>query len=227
MKHLILYAEDDAQLAAMYRLYFERAGYEVNYAKNGKEALRKYEERAPDIIILDIKMPVMDGDEVVVNIRKRDSETPILMLTADTSDENEIKCLKLDADGYVRKSQKMEVVLAVIRRYIERHPVSKDSKQLITPDTYIDNVDSMVYSAGSSYKIGFRENNLLQLLCRNKNIPLNREFVESQVWGDKPDTSERQLYKCLSFLRKITANDERIKLTTIPCESIMLEVGDF
>ena len=219
MRHLILYAEDEEQLAKMYITVFKQAGYDVNHVMNGRGALKKYDEEAPDIIVLDILMPY-SGKQVAIDIRKRDAETPILMLTSVSDIEEEIKSLKLGADDYVRKGVETEVLLAKIRRLIERHPVNRDSKLIITPDTYIDRVNGILYSVCYSDKISYRDNNLLHLLWRNRNKPLKREYLESQIWGDKEHLSEEYLSKSITHIRKIMNGDKRIKLHAIPNESI-------
>lgn len=224
MQHLILYAEDEISIAMLTIKEFEKAGYMVNWAEDGQKALEKYREEAPDIIILDIKMPKMDGFEVLTEIRKKDLITPVLMLTSFSQDENIIKSYQLNVDVFVRKNVDSKVLLAIIERLIESHPVSKDSQLVITPDTRLDTEHNILYSAGCSKKISFRDCNLLRLFWRHRNKPLRREDLESQVWNDSRIYSEEKLNKSISLLREIMSNDKSIEFRVVRSQSITFAV---
>jgi len=232
MRHLILYAEDDELMAEMCIKKFKEGGYDVTWAEDGQQAIELYREYTPDIIILDIKMPKLDGYQVAKEIRRKDLRTPILFLTSYTGVDSAVKALNLAADDYIRKGISGDELLAKIRRQIERNPVMRERKLVITPDTWLDTVENVLYSSGHFEKIGFRECNLLYLLVVNKNTLQKREFLQSQIWGDKSDkknrggktTAEDCLYKAISTLRKIMADDKRIMLLTKAGEGIALTI---
>ena len=227
MKHLILYAEDEESMAELYIKEFKESGYDVKWAKNGQKAIELYHEYPPDIIILDIKMPILDGYQVAREMRRKDLRTPILFLTSIMDAGSSVKALeRYYADDYIRKNVDNKELLAKIRRLIERNPVTRDRKLVITPDTWLDTVDNILYSSGHSGRLGFRECNLLYLLVANKNIPQKRMFFQSQIWGENSLNGEENLYKAISVLRKGMTDDKKIKILTKPCESITLIITD-
>jgi len=224
MKKLILYAEDDEKSAALYIHLFQQAGYDVMWAEDGQEALKKYQEEAPDIVVLDIKMPLLDGHQVAKEIRKKDLETPILMLTS-IDDKNEaIKCLNLKIDDFVRKDGDKQELLAIIKRRIERYPVVKERMLILTPDTRLDMNNNILHSSDKAEKINFRVKNLLIILWRHKNKPLQREYLEKEIWNDFDATKEEHLNRSITLLRKIMANDQRVKINIKRGDSITFVV---
>ena len=226
MKHLILYAEDDKPLARVFIKVFESVGYKVNWARDGKEALELYHKEPPDIVVLDVIMPEYDGEEVVKIIRTKDLITPILMLTCIEHKEIEIKCINCGADDYIRKTVDNKVLLAKIARLIGRHPVYRDPKIIITADTWLDMSQNKLFSAGNSGKISYQDKKLLVYLWENKNFLLKRETIEDLIWGKNNLNKENYLYKSLSLLRKIMADDEKITLQTNREDGIMLIVKE-
>ena len=226
MKKLILYAEDDRDIAEMYIRIFEYVGYDVHWAKDGQEALAKYKVETPDIIVLDIGMPYFSGFEVMKEIRIRDSVTPILMLTCDTCDETEIESYRLKSNDYIRKDVKNDVILSKIARQIDLNPASNNSALYLTPNTWLDVVENKIYSNGFSTKLHFREKNLLHLLWRHQQKQLKREWLESQVFGDKAENRDLELNKSISILRKSLAPDNRIQIKTKRSDSVTLVVEE-
>jgi len=224
MKNLMLYAEDDRDIAELFSIDFKESGYDVNWAKDGPQALELYQKEAPDIIVLDIVLPEMNGYEVANEIRKRDLLTPILLMSAIPDDEAELKCVQSNANCIMRNKKLDKGLYAIMENLIKKYPVNRGSKFSITADTWLDMDNNILHSAGCSEKISFRDKNLLLILLRNKSIPMKREVLESEVWGDKDRTREESLYKSLSLLRKIMANDKNIELQTKRNSDIVLIV---
>ena len=125
MKPLILYAEDDRDLAELFCDSMEKAGYDVNLAKNKREALEMYQKEAPDVIVLDISRPLKDGFEVLKKIRESDSRTPILMISTDWDDESETMGIILGVDKYLRHKVPRNL-LAIIEYLMRFYPVNRD-----------------------------------------------------------------------------------------------------
>lgn len=214
MKHLILYAEDDPELAGFYKEDLEAAGYEVVWAKDGKKALSLYKELVPDLILLDIKMPKMDGYEVAREIRGNDLYTPIIFLTSLHDSKDAVRGLKLGADDYIRKGSDMKERLARIKKAILKNPVKRERFINITPDTKLDTENRILCSYGRSENLSFRDCDLLRILLLKKNMLLKRDMLMEHVWHDREDTENltKQLNKSISKLRKALSADEHIQL---------------
>ncbi len=119
MEERILVVEDDPGVLEMVRLYLERAGYQVRSARDGPEALKAFREERPELIVLDLKLPWMDGLEVCREIR-RTSRTPILMLTARATEDDRVKGLELGADDYIVKPFSPRELVARVRAVLRR-----------------------------------------------------------------------------------------------------------
>ena len=227
MRHVILYAENEKTTAALFIKEFKEEGYDVKWAEDGQKAIELYHEYPPDIIILDTIMPKLDGYQVTKEIRRKDSQTPILFLASVSDTNSTVKALeRYYADDYIRKDVNNKELLAKVRRLIVRNPVIRDRKFVITPDTWLDTVDKVLYSSGHSSKLSFRECNFLYLLVANKNIAQKRMFFQSQIWGEGNPNGEDYLNKAISVLRKGMADDERIELFSKRSGGIALIIMD-
>ena len=225
MGHLILYVEDEKEIAEMFIIDFCKEGYEVIWAKNGQEALDMYEEHSPDIILLDVIIPVLDGFQVVREIRTKDWKTPILFLTLLTDPDSASKGLNIGANGYIRKDDDNGEMFARIRSAIRDHPIGQNPIIKITSDTVIDIARQKINYCSNSYNISFRDCNLLRFLVLNKNIPQKRDLLITQVW-EKTINGNDYLSKSISLLRKIMSEDKRIKLIAHRGESVVLIVDE-
>jgi DNA-binding response OmpR family regulator len=227
MKHLILYAEDDVHIAALNIKDFQTNGYDVIWVTNGEAAIKRYKEDSPDIVLLDIKMPGLDGYQVAKEIRRKDLVTPVIFLTSFSDTQNAIKGLETGANDYIRKSVETEELLSRIHDTIQRNPVRQNQVIHITPDTSLDMAGQQLKSSGVSCNLSFRDCKLLWLLALNKNIPQKREQVISQVWGGENQRGKTYMNKSISLLRKLMAGDRRIHFTANRGDSIALMVDDF
>ncbi|MDR2916487.1 MAG: response regulator transcription factor [Tannerella sp.] len=226
-KYLILYAEDDKELAELYIDDFHDSGYDVIWAKNGLEAVALYKKHSPDIdlVLLDIDMPGLDGYQVAEEIRKTDLRTPVIFLTLLPGSDDAIRGLDLGADDYIRKDINNKELLARVRRTIQRGSLKQNPVISITPDTRLDMGSQILTSCGYSQKLSFRDVNLLHLLFANKNNSQKREWVISQIWKESINGKE-YMNKSISNLRKLMSKDEKIQLIANRGDSIMLMVRD-
>lgn len=224
MEHLILYAEDDKDTAELYMDDFRANGYDVVWAKNGQEALALYQKHTPDIILLDIEMPLMDGYDVAEKIRQEDLITPIIFLTGFSKPENAVKGLDTGANDYIRKDNiEVDELLARIRAAIQRNPVTKEPIICITPDTMCDMLNNQINCCGRITDISFRDKELLHLFLTKKNIPQKRDWLMSRLWDDNMN-GENYLNKSISKLRKAFSEDNRIRFVVKRGDSITMIV---
>jgi Response regulators consisting of a CheY-like receiver domain and a winged-helix DNA-binding domain len=223
MKHLILYAEDDKDMAELYISDLRNGGFEVVWARNGRDAIDLYMEHAPSLLLLDIDIPVLNGFQVAKEIRRKDIDTPIIFLTSFSSSESAVKGFSHGAHDYIRKDISVDEILARIWNVIQRNPITRESVLQITPDTFFDKTANKLVSFNKSYKLSEKDGILLQTLLLYKNIPQKREFVISQVWGHNSNGND-YISKSVTLLRKAMSGDQRIKIVSNRGDSIMITI---
>ena len=182
----MLIAEDDANILELLRLYMSKEGFTVETAKNGGEALVKFRIFKPDIVLLDIMMPGIDGWEVCHSIRK-ESKTPIIMLTARGETTDKVTGLELGADDYIIKPFEMREVIArihaVMRRYMPDAGTEGNAKRIELDNLVIDMESYQLTVKGSPMDIPPKEIELLFFLAKNSNKVFTRDQLLDQVWG--------------------------------------------
>ena len=178
-----LIIEDDANIRELMRLYLEKDGFEVYGAADGGNGLREFKRVEPDIVLLDIMLPVMDGWQVCHEIR-RESTTPIIMLTAKGETTDKISGLEMGADDYIVKPLEMKEVSArvpaVMRRYA---PETVSSKRLVFDGLVIDMEAYDLTVAGKKVDTPPKEIELLYFLASNPNRVFTRSQLLDEVWG--------------------------------------------
>lgn len=181
----ILIVEDEAAIRAGLLDVFVFHGYEVDYADEGTDGLRKALSGTFDLILLDVMLPGMNGFDICRQIRATDRAQPIIMLTAKTSDEDIIHGLSLGADDYVAKpfsiTQLVLRVQAVLRR--SHIGVQMDSHIRLGSDTEIDTLNLCGHRAREALSFTHREVEILQYLDANSERPVSREELLSKIWG--------------------------------------------
>jgi DNA-binding response OmpR family regulator len=215
-KYKILYAEDDETLAFLTKDNLEQH-YDVTHCDDGEMALNAFKKDAFDICILDIMMPKMDGFELAENIRKTNSEVPIIFLSAKTLKEDRIKGLRLGADDYLVKPFSIEELLLKIEIFLKR--TNKNviiDKSLYTVGKYqFDSKNYLVFTDSEKISLTQRESDLLKLFLNNKNVVLKREEILKSLWGVDDYFMGRSLDVFISRLRKILSNEEGIAIENL------------
>lgn len=135
----ILIVEDDPEIAAILTGYLQNSGYSVSHAENGALALSRYATAAPQLIILDVRMPVMDGWQVLAEIRRR-GDTPVIMLTANDDDVDKLSALRIGADDYVVKPFNPAEVVARVQAVLRRTQVATRSDDVLSSRSLSVNV---------------------------------------------------------------------------------------
>ncbi len=185
-KRKMLIAEDDGNILELLRLYMTKEGFEVETASNGGEALVKFRIVKPDIVLLDIMMPGLDGWEVCHSIRK-ESNVPVIMLTARGETADKVTGLELGADDYIVKPFEMPEVVArvnaVLRRYMPADSQTANENCIVL-DKLVINMDSyQLIVDGTPMDIPPKEIELLFFLAKNANRVYTRDQLLDQVWG--------------------------------------------
>lgn len=185
MPSKILIVDDDPMLSELIGYNLESEGYAIVRAQDGREGLRKFEAEQPDLVILDVSMPKLNGWEVCERIRAV-SDTPVMMLTAQGQEEDIVRGLNLGADDYLTKPFQVRVLLARIRATLRRAHLSPEPEPEVTyADDYlvIDLADRRVTVGGESTKLTPTEYKLLAFLVENKGRILTFRQILENVWG--------------------------------------------
>ena len=184
MAPTILVVDDDPTVADVVRRYLERAGMTVELAADGDTALAAFAARTPDLVVLDLMLPGVDGLEVCRRMRQSEESLPIIMLTAMGEEVDRIVGLQLGADDYVTKPfSPRELVLrvqSVLRRTIAQ-PIQRD--MLTDGDLVVDPARRTATLAGEPLSLTVREFDLLMALMSQPGVALKRPQLLEQVWG--------------------------------------------
>ncbi|ROR66469.1 response regulator transcription factor [Agrococcus jenensis] len=198
-----LVVDDEVNLSELLRMALSNDGWEARTAGNGQEALNAVREFQPDIIVLDIMMPTIDGMEVLRRIRATGNDVPVLFLTAKDAVEDRIAGIEEGGDDYVTKPFNLEEVVARLRRMARRHVAIADADpRLQVGDLVLDEETYEVERAGTAVTLTAKEFELLRFLMRNPRRVLSKAQILESVWsydfGGKSSIVE--IY--ISYLRK-------------------------
>jgi DNA-binding response OmpR family regulator len=178
----ILIVEDEPTLAQALRYNLEREGYRVTLASQGQEALDAFHLRHPDLVILDLILPDMDGLEVCRALR-RHSSVPILILTARGEETDRVVGLELGADDYMVKPFSMRELVARVRALLRRALSSPPDEVLVSSDLRLDLRRREAYRGGMPLPLRPKEFDLLAFFMRHRGRALSREEILTHVWG--------------------------------------------
>jgi len=209
-KSRILYAEDDQTIAFLIQDSLENY-YEINHYSDGKSALQAFNSQTFDICLLDIMMPEMNGFDLAQSIRQKNSEIPIIFISAKALKEDRIKGLKIGADDYLIKPFSIEELILKIEVFLKRSKKSESHPQKYKVGKY--NFDPKNYTLqASENKITLtqRESELLLYFILHKNTVLKRQDILKAVWGDDDYFMGRSLDVFISRLRKVFADEQNI-----------------
>ncbi|MGM9973217.1 MAG: response regulator [Clostridiaceae bacterium] len=186
----ILVIDDDENICEVIKMYLESSGYDTKVGHNGKIAQELFMDYKPDLVLLDVMIPSMDGIDVLKWIRK-ENETPVIMLTAKGETFDKVLALELGADDYIVKPFEPKELIARVKAVIRRYNVEVGVKEAITyPDLTIDVNSYNVTYNGDEIKMPPKEFELLYYLASNKNRVFTREQLLCEVWGyDYPGDS--------------------------------------
>jgi DNA-binding response OmpR family regulator len=180
----ILIVDDNKQITSILEEYAKKEGYSTQIARDGQEAIREFEKINPDIILLDVMMPKIDGFEVCREIRKK-SNVPILMITARGEDFERIMGLDIGADDYIVKPFSPPEVMARVRAILRRLNPGEEKKQSILALHNLEiNLDEYRVSvAGQPVSLTKKEIEILWTLASNRNRVFSRDHLLNSVWG--------------------------------------------
>ncbi|MDI9546203.1 MAG: response regulator transcription factor [Chloroflexota bacterium] len=231
MTHKVLVVEDEPALVDTLEYNLLKQGYEVVIAMDGAKALDMARRERPDVVVLDIMLPVMDGFEVC-RILRQETNVPILMLTARTDEVDKIVGLEVGADDYLSKPFSMRELMARVKALLRRVRLAREEaneqaaekrdaalrqETLVFGDLTIDLNRREVSCKGQAQHLKPKEFDLLVFLARNRGIVLSRDLVLERVWGWDYDGGSRTVDVHVRWLReKIEQDPSRpVRIVTV------------
>ncbi len=211
MHKTILIVDDDALMRRSLSISLGQAGYTTLTAANAEEALDTVHTQSPDLILLDIGLPGMDGLEALRTFRRQTVNLPIIFVTARRRELDEIVGLELGADDYITKPFDMDVLLAhikaVMRRAAATAKVESENAVLSVGDLYIDAASHEVHINERVVELAPKEFDLLLLLAQNEGRVLSLDELLEQVWGSEWIGESQTLYVHIRWLREKIEED--------------------
>jgi DNA-binding response OmpR family regulator len=218
----VLIAEDDRDFGNILTQYVTISGFEVNLASDGKEAWEKFNAEKPDICVLDVMMPEMDGFTLAEKIKQSNADMPIIFLTAKSLKEDIVKGLKLGADDYITKPFDPEVLILRINNILKRVYSSVNDEYRVSSTVLRFNTLELICGKAKE-KLTLKEAQLLRYFIINKNKILAREDILTEIWGEDDYFLGRSMDVFISRLRKYVSEDKNIDIRTVRGTGFILE----
>ena len=219
----ILFADDDLKYSMLLKSFLQQHGYDVTYAGNGKKAWEQFPEVKPDLVLLDINMPEMDGYEVAERIRTIDPKVLIFFLTDRTEKNDRLKGFSLKANDYLAKPFYPEELLARIE---ERF--SMNESETIEEEVYHFGETTFCYNnnelrtRSSRVLITSRQADILRLLTKNIGNVVSKEMIQEAVWGTVSYANSLAVNVQMTYLRHALQHDATVKIESLKKEGYVL-----
>ncbi|SFD33691.1 DNA-binding response regulator, OmpR family, contains REC and winged-helix (wHTH) domain [Chitinophaga sp. CF118] len=216
----VLLIEDEWQLGQIVKDSLEMRGFEMLYAEDGKEGLKLYQEHHPDVVVLDIMMPNMDGFSVTTEIRKEDKLTPIIFLTAKSQTADVVKGFELGGNDYLKKPFSMDELIvrikSLLQRYNDQQGSSDASADVVQIGQYIFNYTKQTLTRNNNTEfLSHREAEILRRLSDNRNQVMERKTILLDLWGDDSFFNARSMDVFITKIRRYLKEDPRIQIVNI------------
>ncbi|KRQ86572.1 Alkaline phosphatase synthesis transcriptional regulatory protein PhoP [Caloramator mitchellensis] len=207
----ILVIDDELHIIELLKYNLEANGYKVIYALNGKEGVKLTAEKKPDLILLDVMLPELDGFEVCKEIKRSAelSRIPIIMLTAKGEEFDKILGLELGADDYITKPFSIRELLARIKVVLRRNTKEEKNNTLQIHDLYLNFDKHEVLKDGKRIDLTLKEFELLKLLAINRGKVMTRDYLLDKVWGYEYYGETRTVDVHVRHLRQKIEDDDK------------------
>lgn len=205
----VLVVDDEPPIRRFLRASLAVNGYDVIEAENGGKALDEMRRNAPDLLVLDLGLPDIDGLEIIRRLRGGGDATPVIVLSSRDDEAGKVEALDLGADDYVTKPFGVDELLARIRTAM-RHKLQQKGERSIfrSGELSVDLVRRLVTTGGSEVKLSPREYDLLRLLVAHAGKVLTHKFILKEVWGGETDIQYLRIY-IRQLRQKIEPDPER------------------
>lgn len=212
----ILLAEDEPALGQIVSESLEIRNFKVTHVLNGAIAYEKFREIKPDILVLDVMMPLLDGFSLAKKIREENDTIPIIFLTAKSQTEDVLEGFHIGGNDYLKKPFSMEELIVRINNLLQRQSV-QNSEAMHTLGDYTFNFpqQKLSYKDEPEITLTHREAHLLYNLILKKNTVLDRSFILKKLWGNDDFFTGRSMDVFITKLRKKLTQDSRIEIVNV------------
>lgn len=215
--------DDDLKNAMLLKRFIEAEGYEVTYANNGRAGLERYHEICPDLILLDINMPEMDGFETARIIRRTDKRVIIFFLTDRTDKVDRLHGFSLKGNDYIPKPFYPEELIARIKERFDSSTARQEIEYRIGDTVFRPNLLSVTYN-GETHSLSVRQTEILQMLAEETGRPVEREKILHRIWGDASYANSLALNVQITYLRRMLT-DPSVSIISIKKKGYILATG--
>jgi len=218
----VLIAEDDIDFGNILTQYVTISGFEVTLGRDGKEAWELFNQNKPDICVLDVMMPEMDGFTLAEKIKEAQPNVPVIFLTAKSMKEDIVRGLKIGADDYITKPFDPEVLILRINNILKRAYSSSNDEFKISQTMLNYNTLELI-CGDNKEKLTLKEAQLMKYFIMNRNKVLTREDILTEIWGEDDYFLGRSMDVFISRLRKYISDDKNIDIRTVRGTGFILE----
>ena len=211
----VLLAEDEASLGMIVKESLESRDFIVFHAANGEEALEFYQTEKPDILVLDVMMPLKDGFTLAKEIRLENRRIPIIFLTAKSQTSDVLEGFNLGGNDYLKKPFSMEELIVRIKALLERIELKTDKENIIIGEYHFNVTKQTLEFSSEIAQLTHRESQLLFHLFEQKNKVLDRTFILNKLWGNDDFFNARSMDVFISKLRKKLKKDPNIQILNV------------
>ena len=219
----ILLVDDDLKNSMLLKRFLEVEGYCVTYANNGAIGWELYHTSKPDLILLDINMPEMNGFELAQKIREVNQKVLIFFLTDRTEKDDRLKGFSLKGNDYIPKPFYPEELIAKIKERFEKRSIEMQREFMIGNTLFDSNLSTVTYN-GVSHTLTARQTDILLLLSQNIGTMIEREQILKTIWGDDSNANSLALNVQITYLRRILEDDASISIVSLKKKGYILLV---
>jgi DNA-binding response OmpR family regulator len=220
----ILFADDDTKYSLVLKRFLENEGYAVTYLDNGLAAAEQFPVVQPDLVLLDINMPGLNGFEVAEKIREKDKQTLIFFLTDRTDKNDRLKGFTLKGNDYLTKPFYPEELIARIRERFDNAPEESVPEEIYRfGNTVFNYGNNELRSGNNKTLVTSRQAEILRLLAKNLNTAVARENILSVVWGADTYSNSLALNVQITYLRRALQNDAKLSIMSLNKKGYMLK----
>ena len=219
----ILLVDDDLKNSMLLKRFLEVEGYCVTYANNGAIGWELFNTATPDLILLDINMPELNGFELAKKIREVNKKVLIFFLTDRTEKDDRLKGFQLKGNDYIPKPFYPEELIAKIKERFENRTIETQNEYLIGKTLFDSNISTVTYN-GVSHTLTARQTDILLLLSQNIGKMVEREQILRTVWGDDSNANSLALNVQITYLRRMLEDDASISIVSLKKKGYILHV---
>lgn len=214
-KPKILLAEDESALGLIVKESLESRDFVVEWCEDGESAYKKYQEFRPDILVLDVMMPKKDGFSLAKSIRKVDTRTPIIFLTARSQSRDVVEGFEMGGNDYLKKPFSMEELIVRVKELIKRRERKSVEEQMAIGGYVFNYPKQRLEFEGEEQLLTHREAEVLMSLALSANEVVERSVMLSEIWGNDDFFNARSMDVFITKLRKKLSRDPNVEIINV------------